>query len=126
MRTPRRSRAISVIFMQRTAFVRAGAGGRGNKPDLIGILTLSPMIKSGEGTLAMSDDSPLLDHARRYFTQAGQARDIKKMRMLAELGLEFIALAQHGKRPRTHGDAPSASADTPPPSDKGGTGQADS
>ena len=74
----------------------------------------------------MSDDSLLLDHARRYFTQAGQAGDIRKMKMLAELGLEFIALAQHGGGPRTRTGAPAESADTPPPSDKGGTGQADS
>ena len=74
----------------------------------------------------MSDESLLLDHARRYFTQAGQASDMKKMKMLAELGLEFIALAQNGGRSRTRTGAPSESADTPSPSDKGETGQADS
>ena len=75
----------------------------------------------------MSDDSPLLDHARRYFTQAGQASDVRKMKMLAELGLEFISLAQHGSRPRTRTGAPVESADAPPPpSDKGGTGRTDS
>jgi len=75
----------------------------------------------------MSDERRLLDHARRYFTQAGQASDIKKMKMLAELGLEFIALAQHGGRLRTSAAAPAESADKPPPPpDKGGTGQADS
>jgi hypothetical protein len=75
----------------------------------------------------MSDESLLLDHARRYFTQAGQASDVKKMKMLAELGLEFISLAQHGRGPRTRTGASAESADTPPPpSDKGGTGQADS
>jgi hypothetical protein len=75
----------------------------------------------------MSDERRLLDHARRYFTQAGQASDIKKMKMLAELGLEFIALAQHGGGPRARSGPPAESADKPPPPpDKGGTGQADS
>ena len=74
----------------------------------------------------MSDESLLLDHARRYFTQAGQASDVKKMKMLAELGLEFISLAQHGGGPRTRTGASAESPHAPPPSDKGGTGQADS
>jgi len=73
----------------------------------------------------MSDERRLLDHARRYFTQAGQASDIKKMKMLAKLGLEFIALAQYGGRLRTSAAAPAESADKPPPPDKSGTGQAD-
>jgi len=73
----------------------------------------------------MSDERRLMDHARRYFTQAGQASDIKKMKMLAELGLEFIALAQYGGRLRTSAAAPAESADKPPPPDKSGTGQAD-
>ena len=63
----------------------------------------------------MGDDSPLLDHARRYFTQAGQASDGKKMKMLAELGLEFISLAQQGGRTRAHAGAPSGSAKTTTP-----------
>jgi hypothetical protein len=44
----------------------------------------------------MSDDNNLLDHARRYFRQAGHSTDPKKMRLLADLGLEFIKLAQEG------------------------------
>jgi hypothetical protein len=48
----------------------------------------------------MSDENLLLDHARRYFTQAGQTDDMKKIKMLAELGGEFLRLAQHGARPR--------------------------
>ena len=48
----------------------------------------------------MGDDSVLLDHARRYFAQAGQSRDVKKMRMLAELGFEYLRLIQQGERPR--------------------------
>jgi hypothetical protein len=47
----------------------------------------------------MGDESVLLDHARRYFTQAGQSGDVKKMRMLVELGLEFLRLAQNGQAP---------------------------
>ena len=62
----------------------------------------------------MSDHSLLLDHSRRYFTQAGQASDIKKMKMLAELGLEFLELAQNNGRPRARAGAPSESAGTPP------------
>jgi len=72
MRAWLRTRTISVTLMQRMAFVRDAAGRRGNKPGSPGIITLSSS-QVGEGT-AMSDDSPLLDHARRYFTQAGQAR----------------------------------------------------
>jgi hypothetical protein len=61
----------------------------------------------------MSDEDLLLDHARRYFAQAGQSSDMRKMRMLAELGLEFIRLAQPGgyapARPGTDkGDSSSA------------------
>ena len=43
----------------------------------------------------MGDESVLLDHARRYFAQASQSSDIRKIRMLVELGLEFLRLAQH-------------------------------
>ena len=75
----------------------------------------------------MSDDSLLLDHARRYFTQAGQSSDIKKMKMLAELGLEFIRLAQDGGHSPTRAGTPAESADTPPPApDRRGTDKADS
>ena len=41
-----KSGVIAVAFMQRAAFVGDSTGGRGNKSDLIGILTLSPMIKA--------------------------------------------------------------------------------
>jgi hypothetical protein len=58
-------------------------------------------LKAVKGDTAMGDESVLLDHARRYFTQAGQSGDIKKMRMLVELGLEFLRLAQHGQVPHT-------------------------
>ena len=76
----------------------------------------------------MGDDNLLLDHARRYFTQAGQSTDIKKMRMLAELGLEFLGLAQHGARSRRGPPAPTESADPPPagPPDQAKKGEADS
>jgi hypothetical protein len=43
----------------------------------------------------MGDESLLLDNARRYFAQASQSSDIRKIRMLVELGLEFLRLAQH-------------------------------
>jgi hypothetical protein len=49
----------------------------------------------------MGDESLLLDHARRYFTQAGQSGDIRKMKMLVELGLEFLRLAQNGQARHT-------------------------
>jgi hypothetical protein len=64
----------------------------------------------------MGDDSVLLDHARHYFAQAGQSRDVKKMKMLAELGFEHLRLMQQG--------APAKPAATPPP-DHGGRGEAD-
>jgi hypothetical protein len=72
----------------------------------------------------MSDDDLLLDHARRYFTQAGQASDIKKMRMLAELGLEFISLAQHGGRRHARAGTPIDATDASPP-DRGESGKVD-
>jgi hypothetical protein len=68
----------------------------------------------------MGDDNVLLDHARRYFAQAGQSSDVKKMRMLAELGLEYLRLIQQGARP----GAPAGPAAAPTP-DQGGTGEAD-
>ena len=72
----------------------------------------------------MGDDNVLLDHARRYFTQAGQSRDIKKMRMLAELGFEYLRLVQNGERSRTRPGAPGQPPATPPPApDQGGTGE---
>jgi hypothetical protein len=58
----------------------------------------------------MSDENLLLDHARRYFTQAGQTDDMKKITMLAELGGEFLRLAQHGARPRAGAQAAPAEA----------------
>jgi len=45
------------------------------------------------------------------------------MKMLAELGLEFISLAQHGGRTRADAE-PSTESVEPPPPDRGGTGQA--
>ena len=68
------------------------------------------------GDLAMSDDHILLDHARRYFSQAGQSTDMKKMKMLAELGLEFLRLAHDGAGPRGPADATGES--TPPAADE--------
>jgi hypothetical protein len=59
----------------------------------------------------MGDNSVLLDHARRYFAQAGQSSDPKKMRMLAELGFEYLGLIQQG----TRSGAPSEPAAAPPP-----------
>jgi hypothetical protein len=50
----------------------------------------------------MGDESLLLDHARRYFTQAGQSDEIRKMKMLVELGLDFLRLAQNGQARHTH------------------------
>ena len=74
----------------------------------------------------MGDDNVLLDHARRYFTQAGQSRDLKKMRMLAELGFEYLRLVQNGGRTRTRAGAPAELPATPPPArDQGGTGEDD-
>jgi len=71
----------------------------------------------------MRDKNLLLDHARRYFTQAGQGSDIKKIKMLVELGLEFIRLAEHNERPLACADA---ATDTPPPAapDGGGPNEA--
>jgi len=72
------------------------------------------------GDTAMSDDHILLDHARRYFSQAGQSTDMKKMKMLAELGLEFLRLAHHGAGPRGPADAAgeSTGAAAPPAADE--------
>jgi hypothetical protein len=69
----------------------------------------------------MSDDHILLDHARRYFSQAGQSTDMKKMKMLAELGLEFLRLAHDGAGARGPADATgeSTSATAPPAADDG-------
>jgi hypothetical protein len=61
----------------------------------------------------MGDENPLLDHARRYFTQAGQGSDIKKMKMLVELGLEYLRLAEQGERVRGAASTPPAPTDTP-------------
>jgi hypothetical protein len=62
----------------------------------------------------MSDSNQLLDHARRYFTQAGQSTDVKKMKLLVELGLEFLNLAS--------GDAlPTAPTKDVPPRKEGET-----
>ena len=74
----------------------------------------------------MGDENLLLDHARRYFAQAGQSGDMKKMRMLAELGLEFLGLAQQGGSARAGGGAPAPSSDTAPAPepDQDGTGKA--
>jgi hypothetical protein len=74
----------------------------------------------------MGDDNVLLDHARRYFTQAGQSRDLKKMRMLAELGFDYLRLVQNGGRPRTRANAPAELPATPPSAPgQGGTGEDD-
>ena len=62
----------------------------------------------------MGDENLLLDYARRYFTQAGQGSDIKKMKMLVELGLEFLRLAEQGERTRAGTSTRTAPADTPP------------
>jgi hypothetical protein len=69
----------------------------------------------------MGDENLLLDHACRYFSQAGQGGDIKKMRMLVELGLEFLRLAEQGERTRARANAPAESTITsaPPVSDHG-------
>jgi hypothetical protein len=48
----------------------------------------------------MGDENLLLDHARRYFTQAGQSDDVKKMRMLVELGLDLLRLVENGQAAR--------------------------
>jgi hypothetical protein len=62
----------------------------------------------------MSDSNQLLDHARRYFSQAGQSTDVKKMKLLVELGLEFLNLAS--------GNAlPTAPAKDAPPRKEGET-----
>jgi hypothetical protein len=100
--------------MQRTGFVRPAAGGLGNKPVPIGLVTLLSTDATGRGC-AMGDENLLLDHARRYFTQAGQGSDIKKMRMLVELGLEFLRLAEQGERTRVGANPPAEPADTPDP-----------
>ena len=63
----------------------------------------------------MGDENLLLDYARRYFTQAGQGSDIKKMKMLAELGIEFLRLAEQGERTRAGASTPAAPTDTPAP-----------
>ncbi len=42
----------------------------------------------------MSDDSDLLDHARRYFRQAAQSTDARKMKLLGELAFDYLRLAR--------------------------------
>jgi hypothetical protein len=75
----------------------------------------------------MGDENLLLDHARRYFTQAGQTSDMKKIKMLAELGLEFVRLAQHGERSRPRAGGATESTGTAPAAavDEGDTGKGD-
>ena len=71
----------------------------------------------------MGDESLLLDHARRYFAQAGQSGDIKKMRMLVELWLEFLRLAQHGQAPHLRAEtAAEAAAPVATAQDEGDAG----
>jgi hypothetical protein len=124
MRVGRKSGVISVAFMQQSGFVGSTLGRRGNKRSSIGLFTLSSIIRRRPKGDMMGDDNVLLDHARRYFTQAGQSRDIKKMRMLAELGFEYLRLVQNGGRARTR--APAEPPATPPPApDQGGTGRDD-
>ena len=41
----------------------------------------------------MRNDLELLVHARWYFGQAAQGTDQRKMKLLAELGLEYLRLA---------------------------------
>jgi hypothetical protein len=93
---------------------------------LIGLFMLLSIIRRRPKGDMMGDDNVLLDHARRYFTQAGQSRDIKKMRMLAELGFEYLRLVQNGGRARTRAGGSIEPPATPTPTpDKGGTDQTD-
>jgi hypothetical protein len=111
--------------MQRPGFVGDAIGGCGNKRGLISLFTLSSNPKRLKGDM-MGDDNVLLDHARRYFAQAAQSRDLKKMRMLAELGFEYLRLVQSGGRTPMRASAPTESpATSPPVPDQGGTNQAD-
>jgi hypothetical protein len=72
----------------------------------------------------VGDESLLLDYARRYFTQAGQTSDIRKMRMLVELGLEFLRLAQNGQAPSARPGTAAGAADpaVATPQDEDGAG----
>jgi hypothetical protein len=88
---------LLVTFEQQLEFIGAGARLAGNKSPAIRVIPFRPAIRAigfaDEYGPPMSDDNNLLDHARRYFSQAGHSTDPKKMRLLAELGLEFIKLA---------------------------------
>ena len=46
----------------------------------------------------MRNEAELLVHARWYFGQAAQGADQRKMKLLAELGLEYLRLAGEGAR----------------------------
>jgi hypothetical protein len=74
----------------------------------------------------MGDDTLLLDYARRYFTQAGQSSDAKKMKMLVELGLEILRLAQQDGEARTRAAAPAPAAADSTPKDEARKDEADS
>jgi hypothetical protein len=98
-----RRRLFFVTFMPRSIFVHAAARGAGNKSSAVGVIALLPAA-CRRGELAMSDDNILLDHARRYFSQAAQGTDMKKIKLLAELGLEFLRLAHHSADKRGSAD----------------------
>jgi hypothetical protein len=115
-----------VTFRQRAGFVGIAGGGLGNKSTAIGILSVSSNNRPTKGDTPMGDDSVLLDHARRYFTQAGQSSDLKKMKLLVELGLEFLRLAQHDVEARARAGAPAASAAAPAPKDQARKDETDS
>ena len=44
----------------------------------------------------MSDNKELMDFARRYFRDAAASTDLRRMRLLAELGIEHLRLAHDG------------------------------
>jgi hypothetical protein len=107
-----------VTFRQRAGFVGVAGGSLGNKSAARGIFAVSSNNRAAKGDRAMGDDTLLLDYARRYFTQAGQSSDAKKMKMLVELGLEILRLAQQDGEARTRAGARAESADTAAPAPK--------
>jgi hypothetical protein len=41
----------------------------------------------------MNGETMLLNHARRYFRAAAECSDLRKMRVLVDLGLDYLELA---------------------------------
>ena len=82
----------AVTFAQHLIFFGVSEPRRRNKKELISILDVLPASASGNGT-AMRDSKELMDFARRYFRDAAVSTDVRRMRLLAELGIEHLRLA---------------------------------